>query len=51
MCRGHTENYDDVIINRPRSQAVTGEMHRTTFFFKTPFACLHDYCNGMEKAG
>ncbi len=27
------ENYDDVIINRPRSQAVTGEMHRTTFFF------------------
>ncbi len=31
------ENYDDVIINRPRSQGVTGEMHRTTFFFFHPF--------------
>ncbi len=30
------ENYDDVIINRPRSQGVTGEMHRTTFFSNHP---------------
>ncbi len=28
-----SDNYDDVIINRPRSQGVTGEIHRTTCFY------------------
>ncbi len=41
-----SDNYDDVIINRPRSQGVTGEIHRTTCFypFHVYMSIRHVFC-------